>query len=109
MRAAHGEPAPSTGGERRTEDGRLRGWEQRGTNCYYYRKEREGGRVKSTYVGRGDVAHIEATVDRAFSLFLAPRPAIYVLQRLPLFVYDAERNRRISCISRSPCSVSKIN
>lgn len=34
------------------------GWEQRGNNEYYYRKEREGSRVKSTYVGRGEVAHM---------------------------------------------------
>lgn len=33
------------------------GWEQRGTNRCYYRKEREGSRVKSTYIGRGDLAH----------------------------------------------------
>jgi hypothetical protein len=33
-------------------------WEQRGTNRYYYRKEREGSRVKSVYVGRGEVAHM---------------------------------------------------
>lgn len=34
------------------------GWEQRGTNRYYYRKEREGSREKSTYVGRGGMAHM---------------------------------------------------
>lgn len=32
------------------------GWEQRGNNRYYYKKEREGSRVKSVYVGRGEVA-----------------------------------------------------
>src|SRR6185295_2341367 len=36
------------------------GWEQRGNNRYYYRKEREGSRVKSTYVGRGEIAHMIA-------------------------------------------------
>lgn len=36
------------------------GWEQRGTNQYYYRKEREGSRVKSVYVGRGEMAHLIA-------------------------------------------------
>jgi hypothetical protein len=39
------------------------GWEQRGTNSYYYRKEREGSRVKSTYVGRGEVAHMVANLE----------------------------------------------
>ena len=34
------------------------GWERRGKNLYYYRKEREGSRVKSTYVGRGELAHL---------------------------------------------------
>lgn len=34
------------------------GWEQRGTNHYYYRKERQGSRVKSIYVGRGEIAHL---------------------------------------------------
>ena len=34
------------------------GWEQRGANSYYYRKERLGPCVKSTYVGRGEMAHM---------------------------------------------------
>lgn len=34
------------------------GWEQRGTNSYYYRKEREGSKVKSVYVGRSEIAHM---------------------------------------------------
>ncbi len=34
------------------------GWEQRGTNSYYYKKEREGSRVRSVYVGRGEVAQM---------------------------------------------------
>jgi hypothetical protein len=34
------------------------GWEQRGNNSYYYKKEREGSRVRSVYVGRGDVAQM---------------------------------------------------
>ena len=36
------------------------GWEQRGANRYYYRKERSGTHVKSTYVGRGEIAHLIA-------------------------------------------------
>lgn len=40
------------------------GWEQRGTNCYYYRKEREGSRVKSTYVGRGEMANTIADFEK---------------------------------------------
>lgn len=34
------------------------GWEQRGAYKYYYRKERDGSRVKSVYVGRGEMAHM---------------------------------------------------
>src|SRR5688500_1640300 len=34
------------------------GWEQRGNNSYYYKKEREGARVRSIYVGRGEIAHM---------------------------------------------------
>jgi len=34
------------------------GWEQRGNNRYYYKKERDGSKVKSVYVGRGEVAHM---------------------------------------------------
>lgn len=38
------------------------GWEQRGSNQYYYKKEREGSRVKSVYVGRGEIAHMVAQI-----------------------------------------------
>ena len=34
------------------------GWERRGNQEYYYRKERDGSRVKSTYLGRGEMAHM---------------------------------------------------
>jgi len=34
------------------------GWEQRGTHQYYYRKQRDGMRVRSIYVGRGELAHL---------------------------------------------------
>ena len=38
-------------------------WEQRGSHSYYYRKERSGGRVRSIYVGRGDIAELSAALD----------------------------------------------
>jgi hypothetical protein len=44
------------------------GWEQRGNNRYYYKKEREGSRVKSTYVGRGEVAHMVAQIQSSSPL-----------------------------------------
>ena len=34
------------------------GWEKRGTNSYYYKKERDGSSVRSVYVGRGEVAQM---------------------------------------------------
>jgi hypothetical protein len=39
------------------------GWEQRRGRSYYYRKVREGGRVRSEYVGSGIVAQICAGDD----------------------------------------------
>jgi hypothetical protein len=39
------------------------GWERRGNNQYYYKKEREGSRVKSVYVGRGEIAHMVSTFE----------------------------------------------
>src|SRR5262245_17113358 len=34
------------------------GWERRGSQEYYYKKQREGSRVRSVYVGRGEIAHM---------------------------------------------------
>jgi hypothetical protein len=34
------------------------GWEKRGNGTYFYLKEREGSRVRSVYVGRGDAARL---------------------------------------------------
>ncbi len=39
------------------------GWETRGGNRYYYRKERDGSRVRSVYVGSGEVARLLAQLD----------------------------------------------
>jgi len=39
------------------------GWERRGNNEYYYRKARAGSCVKSTYVGRGEMAHMIAAFE----------------------------------------------
>ena len=38
-------------------------WEQRRGRSYFYRKVREGGRVRSKYIGRGIVAQICAADD----------------------------------------------
>jgi len=34
------------------------GWEQRGNNSYYYKKERDGSTVRSVYVGCGEIAQM---------------------------------------------------
>jgi hypothetical protein len=39
------------------------GWETRGGHIYYYRKERQGRRVISTYCGRGEIATLFAALD----------------------------------------------
>ena len=44
------------------------GWEQRGNNRYFYRKERDGSRVKSVYVGRGEIAHMVAQLQSSSPL-----------------------------------------
>ena len=44
------------------------GWEKRGSNEYYYRKEREGSRVKSVYVGRGEMADMISQIQSSSPL-----------------------------------------
>lgn len=35
-------------------------WEKRGDSLYYYQSEREGGKVRKRYIGRGELAQIIA-------------------------------------------------
>ena len=44
------------------------GWEQRGNNSYYYKKERDGSRVKSVYLGRSEIAHMVAQLQSSSPL-----------------------------------------
>ncbi len=44
------------------------GWEQRGNYSYYYRKERDGSRVKSVYVGRGEIAQMVSQIQSSSPL-----------------------------------------
>ncbi len=39
------------------------GWERRGNNTYYYRKMRTNGRVRSVYVGQGEIAALASRLD----------------------------------------------
>jgi hypothetical protein len=38
------------------------GWEHRSENLYFYRKQRDGSRVKSVYVERGHIADMVAQI-----------------------------------------------
>lgn len=38
-------------------------WERRGDYFYYYQSEREDGKVRKKYIGRGELAHIIAHAD----------------------------------------------
>jgi hypothetical protein len=38
-------------------------WEERKGHSYYYRKERDGARVRSVYVGSGETARLIAQLD----------------------------------------------
>jgi hypothetical protein len=44
------------------------GWENRSGRLYYYRKEREGSRVKSVYVGRGEIAHMVSQFQKSSAI-----------------------------------------
>jgi len=44
------------------------GWEQRSNSQYFYKKERDGSKVKSVYVGRGEIAHMVASIQSSSSL-----------------------------------------
>lgn|SRR5690349_6284627 len=43
------------------------GWERRGKCTYYYRKERRAGRVRSVYLGRGEIAALVSQLDTVFA------------------------------------------
>ena len=45
------------------------GWERRGNNQYYYKKKRDGARVRSVYVGNGEIAHMISTIQSTSPLF----------------------------------------
>ncbi len=57
------------------------GWENRSGSRYYYRKERSGSYVRSVYVGRGEMAHLDAVL---FAMQLEDRQAGRVKERRAL-------------------------
>ena len=58
------------------------GWEQRGNNSYYYRKERDGSRVKSVYVGRGEIADMVSQIQSTSALLERSARATYSLEAI---------------------------
>ena len=70
------------------------GWERRGNHEYYYRKERDGSRVNSTYVGRGEMAHM-------ISKFEASSGEVEKLLRLKNSVEAQESERIEAALDRA--------
>jgi hypothetical protein len=50
-------------------------WERRGDGVYYYKTERQGGRVRKRYIGNGELAHIIAHADQTRRRVWAERKA----------------------------------
>jgi hypothetical protein len=50
-------------------------WERRGDGVYYYKTERQGGRVRKRYIGNGELAHIIAHADETRRRVWAERKA----------------------------------
>ena len=50
-------------------------WERRGDGVYYYKTERQGGRVRKRYIGNGELAHIIAHTDETRRRVWAERKA----------------------------------
>jgi hypothetical protein len=48
-------------------------WERRGGNLYYYRAEREDGRVRKRYIGAGEIAEMIAHADETIRRTRAER------------------------------------
>jgi hypothetical protein len=59
------------------------GWEQRGNNSYYYKKERQGSTVRSVYVGPGEIAHMISQIQSNTPL----------IEKLARSINSAEKNR----------------
>lgn len=70
------------------------GWERRGNHEYYYRKERQGSSVKSTYVGRGEIAHM-------ISKFESSSAEIEQLLRAKKAIEDQELERIEAAMDRA--------
>ncbi len=66
------------------------GWEDRNGRSYYYRKERDGSRVKSVYVGRGETAGLIAQFEALQSDEREEKLALARLERERVEEQDTE-------------------
>jgi len=62
------------------------GWERRGNYSYYYRKMRTAGRVRSVYVGQGEIALLTAQLD---ALHRKQNEALQVKERKEQQAFDS--------------------
>ncbi len=69
-------------------------WERRGNHSYYYRKERDGSCVKSTYVGRGEMAQM-------ISKFEASSAEVEKLLRVKTSIEAQESERIEAALDRA--------
>jgi len=75
------------------------GWEQRGSNKYYYRKERDGSRVKSVYVGCGQTARMVSDLQNTSRLFEKAIAVAYPTELDRLKAQDAKLDQACDLIN----------
>lgn len=68
-------------------------WEERGGKSYYYRKERDGGRVRSIYVGSGETAGLIAQLDAMREREQEGQRILARMERERLLEQDADVDR----------------
>src|SRR4051812_44563010 len=74
------------------------GWETRGGREYYYRKEREGSRVRSVYVGGGETARLIAQLEAMRSDEREGKRILSRMEREQLEEQEAEVTRVCSIV-----------
>ena len=72
------------------------GWEHRANNRYYYKKEREGSKVKSVYVGRGEIAHMVAQIQSTMPLLERLARSLRSPEQIKLEKAEAALKQRVN-------------
>ena len=75
-------------------------WETRGNNRYFYQKERIGDKVKSSYIGTGELADLIARCEKSRRIEKLIEEDLQRLQRLNAEIIDEQLNE-ISELNRS--------